>query len=167
MRVLPLLAAAAILAGCVTSPQNRDDFKKMIQGYPSLSVNATHTTSRRYEDVVATLERKWKECFAVQRTTQRTQGGMTTMRYTDTYHPRSRRVNNSLVEMTLQQTTQGMTMLNKVPEGGEYMVALDIERAPGNKAKLTWYSPSLGGWKSAWERSRDWSEGKDVACDAG
>ena len=166
MRGLSLVATVIFLAACTTSAQNRDDFKKTIQSYPSLSVTGSHASSRRFEDVVATLERKWKECYSVQRTTTRTQGGMTTMNYKDTFHPRVRRVNGSLVEMTLQVTTQGMIMLSKVPEGGDYVVALDIERAPGNKAKLTWYSASLGGWKAAWERHKQWSDGKDVACDA-
>jgi hypothetical protein len=166
MRGVLLLATAIFLTGCATSAQNRDDFKKTLQGYPSLSVTGSHVSNRRFEDVVATLERKWKECYGFQRTTTRTQGGMTTMNYKDTYHPKSRKVSNSLVEMTLQVTTEGMIMLSKVPEGGDYVVALDIERLPGSKTKLSWYSASLGGWKAAWERNKQWSDGKDVACEA-
>jgi hypothetical protein len=166
MRRVLVLATAAIVAGCQTSAPTRDEFKKGVQGYPSLAITGSHASSRRFEDVVATLERKWKQCYSVQTTTTRSQGGMTTMNYKDTLHPRVRRVNASLVEMTLQVTTEGMIMLSKVPEGGDFVVALDVERTAGNKAKLTWYSGSLGGWKAAWERNKQWSDGKDVACDA-
>jgi hypothetical protein len=160
-----LVLAAALAAGCQTV-ETRDDFKKGIQSHPSLTISGTHTSSRRFEEVVSTLERKWKQCYGGQRTTTRTQGGMTTMNYRDTFHPRVRKVNSSLVEMTLQMTTEGMIMLSKVPEGGDYLVALDVERTAGNKTKLIWYSGSLGGWKAAWERNKQWSDGKDVACDA-
>jgi hypothetical protein len=166
MRAILALAIAALLAGCQTSVETRDDFKKGIQSHPSLTITGSHTSSRKFEDVVATLERKWKQCYGVQRTTTRTQGGTTTMNYKDTFHPRVRKVNSSLVEMTLQVTTEGMIMLSKVPEGGDYIVALDVERIAGNKTKLTWYSGSLGGWKAAWERNKQWSDGKDVACEA-
>lgn len=87
---------------------------------------------------------------------------MNTARYRDNYHPKSRRVNDSLVEMTIQMTTQGMVMLSKVPHGGEYIVALDVHRVAGNKTKLKWYSRS--GWGDSWERNKKWSEGKDVGC---
>jgi hypothetical protein len=166
MRKALVLAAVALAAGCNTAPLTRDEFKKGVQSQSMLTLTGSHASSRRFEDAVAMLERKWKECYGFQRTTTRTQGGMTTMNYKDTYHPRVRKVSSSLVEMTLQMTTEGMIMLSKVPEGGDYIVALDVERAAGNKAKLTWYSGSLGGWKAAWERNKQWSDGKDVACDA-
>jgi len=152
------------LAGCVGAPQSRQELKTAAVEHPSLSVTGSYTSNRRLEDVAAALERKWKECYSVQRTTTRSQGGMTTMNYRDTYHPKSRRVSSSLVEMTLQMTTQGMIMMTKVPEGGEYIVALDLERVPGNKTRLTWHS--VMGWTSSWERNKQWSDGKDVPCES-
>jgi len=150
--------------GCVANPLTREELKKTATEHPGLSVLGTYTTNRGFEQVVASLDRKWQECYNVNRTTTRTQGGMTASRYRDTYNPKSRKVNNSLVEMTIQMTTQGMVMLSKVPKGGEYIVALDIKRLPGNKARLMWYSRA--GWGESWERNKKWSEGKDVACDA-
>ena len=60
-------------------------------------------------------------------------------------------------------TTRGMVMLSKVPEGGEYIVALDIERAGKNSTRLSWYSRP-GGWRDEWELNKQWSEGKDLPC---
>ena len=164
MRDVLLLVTVISLAGCVGAPQTRDELKTTAVDHPSLSVVGSYTSNRRLENVAATLERKWQECYNVRRTTTRSEGGMTTMRYRDTYRPQSRKVNNSLVEMTLQMTTEGMVMVTKVPPGGEYIVALDLERLPGNKTKLTWYS--VRGWTSSWERNKQWSEGKDVPCDS-
>jgi hypothetical protein len=165
MRIL-LFATVLALAGCVSTPQTRDEFKLMVQDHPRLAMVGSHTANRRFEDVIGSLERKWQECYGLQRTMTRTQGGMTTMRVRDTFHPQLSKVSDSVAEMTLRMTTEGMIMLNKVPEGGEYIVALDIERVARNRTKLTWYSGSMGGWKEGWERNKQWSEGKDVACEA-
>jgi hypothetical protein len=165
MRSVLSFIAVISLAGCVTPPQTRDELKTTLMNNPKMSIVGTYTANRRFEEVVATLERKWQECYGIRRTTTRTEGGMTTMRYRDTFHPQSRKVNNSLIEMTLQMTTEGMIMLSKVPQGGDYVVALDLERLSGSKTKLTWYSPAWG-WTEAWERNRQWSDGKDVACDS-
>ena len=159
-----LLIGVISLAGCVAAPQTRDELKTTAVAHPSLSVVGSHTSNRRLEDVAATLERKWRECYSVRRTTTRTASSGAMAAYRDTYHPKSRRVSNSLIEMTLQMTTEGMTSLTKLPPGGEYLVALDLERAPGNKTKVTWYS--IRGWTDSWERNKQWSDGKDLACEA-
>ena len=166
MRYALLLAAAVVLAACTTTPQTRDEFRTLAAGHPKFYLTGSYTANRRLEDVATTLQRKWEECYSVQRTTTRTQGGMTTSRYRDTFHPRIQKVSNSLIQMTLQQTTEGMIMLNKVPDGGEYIVVLDLERVSGNKTKLTWYSSQYAGWPQRWERNKQWSDGKDLACDA-
>jgi hypothetical protein len=165
MRGILSIITVIFLAGCVTSPQTRDELKTTMINHPSLAIVGTYTTNRRFEEVVATLDRKWQECYGIRKTTTRTEGGMTTMSYRDTFHPQSRKVNNSLVEMTLQMTTEGMIMLSKVPPGGDYIVALDLQRLSGNKTKLMWYS-SAWGWTEAWERNKQWSDGKNMACDS-
>lgn len=159
-----LLPVAILLTGCVAAPQTRDELKTVAAAHPSLSVVGSHTSNRRLEDVAAMLERKWQECYSVRRTTTREASSGARARYSDTYRPQLRKVSNALIEMTLQMTTEGMVMVTKVPEGGEYLVALDLERLPGNKTKLTWYS--VRGWTESWERNKRWSDGKDVACEA-
>lgn len=164
--LLPVIGVA-LLAGCVTSPQTREELKVSTRNHTSMAIVESHTANRRFEDVAATLQKKWQECYNIQvTTTRKTQSGMTTSRYRDEFHPHARKVNNSLVEMTLRMTTQGMVMLNKVPEGGEYIVALDIVRLPGDKARLDWYSPAWG-WKDAWAAAQQWSDGKNAPCPTG
>jgi len=158
-----LLIVVISLAGCVAAPQTRDELKTTAVAHPSLSVVGSYTSSRRFEDVAASLERKWQECYAVRRSTTREASSGARATYTDSYRPQFRKASNSRVEMTLQMTTQGMTSLTKLPPGGEYIVALDLERLPGNNTKLSWYS--IRGWTSSWERNKQWSDGKNVACD--
>ncbi len=166
--IITLAMVAALLTGCATTPQTRQEMKDTMKGSPRMAIAADYTSQRSYEDVVATLQRKWHECYSLQvTTTHATPGGMTTSRYRDTYHPYARHVNNSLFELTLRMTTQGMVMLNKVPEGGEYVVAVDVVRLPGNKSKVSWYSWTMGGWKSHWETHRQWIDGKNVPCPTG
>lgn len=166
--LLVSIIGVLMLSGCgsvVTTPQSRGEFTKEILDSPKVGLTESYTSSRRFEDVVRTLEQRWKECYSTAATTTRTQGGMTTMRYTDINHPRWQMINNNLVEFTLQQTTQGMMMINKVPPGGEYIVAMNVERLPGSKTKLTWYSYDLfGSSKESWERNKKWSDGQDAAC---
>jgi len=59
-----------------------------------------------------------------------------------------------------------MTMFNKVPPGGEYVVALNVERLPSNKAKLTWYSFNVfGSARDRWDQNKKWSDGQNAACE--
>ncbi len=161
-RFICLFFVVTLLMGCATSPQTREELKSVAKENPTVMVYETYTTSRHFEDVVGNLQQKWHKCYDLDVTTTRTEGGMPRSRYTDTFHPYFVKKNNSFNEMTLQMTTS-MKMLNKVPAGGEYIVALDVERAPGNKTKLTWYSRAWG-WKDWWEINKQWSDGKDAPC---
>lgn len=152
-----------ILLGCVTTmPQTRDEFKTLAGNHPTWYIADRYVSTRGFEDVIKSLEKKWQDCYSASRTTTRTSGGMTTSSYRDTYHPKAKKINNSLVEMTIQMTTEGMVMLDKTPPGGYYQAALDIRRAPGGKAALTWYSAN--GWKKEWEKNKQWADGENTSC---
>jgi hypothetical protein len=163
MRRLLLCFAIVFLSGCVTSPQTRKEFKTWTKEHTSMGLHEVYTVNRSLEDVVASLQKKWQQCYDMNATTRRSSGGVTTSNYTDTFHPHVKKVDKSLVEMTLQMTTKGMIMLNNVPEGGEYVIALDVQRQSQNKANLSWYSYSWGK-KEEWERNKEWGNGKDAPC---
>jgi hypothetical protein len=159
-----LCLAALLLSGCVTTPQTRDEFKSWTKAHNTVAIYENHTINRPLENVAASLQKKWQQCYNLDVTTTRKSGGMTTSRYTDTFHPKFRRINGSQIEMTLQMTTEGMIMLNKTPEGGEYNVALDLERIGPGRTKLTWHSYTWGGWRDAWELNKKWGEGQGLPC---
>lgn len=163
-RLFYSLVVLAALSGCATtSPQSRNELISFAKDHNTLMISESYTTNHRFEDVAATLERKWQECYGVSKTTIRSENGVRTSQYRDTFHPHFVRVNGMLLEMTLQMTTEGMVMLSKVPPGGDYIVALDVERLLGGKTRLTWSSAKWG-WKDQWDLNKQWSDGKDAAC---
>lgn len=89
---------------------------------------------------------------------------MTTMRITDTYHPSVNRVNDNLIEFTIQYTTKGASSLQKAPPGGYYGAALNVKRVGRDRTELAWYSPSHG-WKDEWVKIKEWATGKRSSCD--
>ncbi len=157
---------AVVLAGCagLTPSQTREEFvQRKLHGEPFSMVD-THVTKRRLEDVVKTLSQKTAECFNVDVTTRRSEGGMTTMNLKDKYRTTIRTVNANRAELTTRHTTQGMVSAQKVPKGGLYYRAVDIERMSSGSTKLTYYGPSIAAGKSAWAAMQQWSDGQPAAC---
>lgn len=164
MRRVLALPLPLLLAACVTTPRSREGLKAASVKSPRMMIADSYMARRSLDAVAAALERKWRECCEVSvTTTHANKAGMTTSRHRDTLHPKFRRVGNARVEMTLRMTTPGMIALNKVPAGGEYMVALDLERIAPNQTKLSWHSPRIG-WKDSGERNKQWADGKDAPC---
>lgn len=173
MRELMLICCAAtILSSCAGAApsQTREEFiQKKLSGAP-LSMVDTHVTKRRFDDVVNTLRQKTAECFNVNVTTRRTEGpsspqaGITTMKVTDEYRTTVRIVNANRAELTTQRTSKGQISLQKVPEGGFYHRAIDIERLASSTTKLTYYGPSLDSSKRAWAAIKQWSDGQKSPC---
>lgn len=162
MKYLIGFVVAVMLSACATSPQSRDELKSAARAHPTAMIYASYTSKRRFEDVIATLELKWNECYGISKSTTR-YGNGDAAQFRDTLHPRIDKVNGFLVEMTLQVSREGMARLGKVPEGGDYMVALDVERLLGAKTRLTWHSATAG-WQEQWELNKQWSDGKEAAC---
>ena len=167
MRRLVLISGiAAVLYGCagLTLSQTREEFvQRKLNGEPFSMVD-TYVTKRRFEDVVKTLSQKTTECFNVNITTRRTEGGMTTMNLKDEYRTTVRVVNLNRAEMTTRHTTKGMVSLQKVPEGGAYYRAVDIERLTSRTTKLTYYGPSIDSGKRIWTAIMQWSDGQPSRC---
>ncbi len=158
MRKLALLLGALLLSSCVAVPQNRQELIKTMKDNSNVAIVKTHVSSRPFEEVVSTLKRRWRECYNLVGTTRLPGGGG----YKETLYPEFRAVSNSHHEFTLRLKTEGMTMLATIPEGGEYTAALDVDRMPGNKTRLSWYSGS--GRADYWEKSVKWSDGENPLC---
>jgi hypothetical protein len=165
MRQLAILLLVA-LTGCAgNNPQTREEFRKTrLEGVP-LNMVDSYVANRRFEDVVNALKQKTAECFNVDVTMRRTQGGITTMNTTDEYRTTIRLVGPNVAELTTQfQMTKGQIVTQKVPEGGFYHRAVDIERISPRTTKLTYYGPSLESGKKAWAAVKQWSDGKASPC---
>jgi hypothetical protein len=160
-----VISCAIVLSGCSSYPQTRDDFRKSIRSGAGYSYTDSYVAKRPFDDVVRTLKQKVDQCFQANVTTTRTTaGGMTTMRQTDEYRAVIRVIDKNHAEFTSQVAMKGAILLEKMPEGGYYKAAMDIQRISPTTSKLTYYGDSLEGSKAVWAALRKWSDGVLVAC---
>lgn len=165
-RLVVIAGIVAVLAGCAGAApsQSREEFvQNRLRGAPFSMVDS-HLSKRRFDDVVNSLKRRTAECFNVDVTTRRTSGGATTMNVKDEYRTTVRKVSAERAELTTQYTSKGMVSLQKVPEGGFYYRAVDIEKITANSTKLTYYGPSIDSGKRAWAAMKQWGDGQPAAC---
>ena len=85
--------------------------------------------------------------------------GTTSHDYTATF----RTVNKAHAELTMQDNPLNPRIGPKMPKGGFYMMAVDVDRASANTTQLTFYGPSLA-WDETYDAIKRWSEGVAVGC---
>lgn len=154
-----------LVSGCASmDPQTRDEYRTAVDGGRPFSMKESFVAKRGFDDVVRTLRQKSDECFNVNVRTTRKQNGMTTMDTTDEVRTVIRVVNSKHAELTMQTNPKGIIMLNKVPEGGFYRMAIDIDRLTAGTTRLTYYGSSTDHGKRRLAVIKQWSDGKPVGC---
>ena len=158
--------AAALLAGCsMHYPQTREEFREgLVKSDSRFKLVETHVAKRRFDDVVRSLQQNVEPCFNQDVTTTRMQGGITTMNQTDEWRTTVKVVDRNRAEVTTQQTMKGAIVPVKVPPGGFYMGAMDVERLTASTTKLSYYGSTASGSKQRWDLMKQWSDGKAVPC---
>jgi hypothetical protein len=158
--------AAAVLSGCATNyPQTREELRKgIVESDSSFKFVDTYVAKRRFDDVVKSLKQNVEQCFDQDVTTTRSQGGMTTMNQTDEWRTSVKVINRNRAEVTTQMTMKGAIVPVKVPPGGFYVTAVDVERLTASTTKLSYYGSTSSGSKERWDLIRQWSDGKPTPC---
>jgi hypothetical protein len=158
--------AAAVLSGCAMNyPQTREEFRQQIVASDSrFKFIDTYVAKRRFDDVVKSLQANVVQCFDQNVTTTRAQGGITTMNQTDEWRSTVRVVNRNRAEVTTQMAMKGAIVPGKVPPGGMYMTAVDVERLTPSTTKLSYYGSTSSGSKERWDLVKQWSDGKPTPC---
>ncbi len=158
--------AAAVLSGCsMHYPQTREEFRQgIVSSDSSFKFVDTYVAKRRFEDVVRSLKQNVEACFDQDVTTTRTQGGMTTMNQTDEWRTTVQVINRNRAEVTTQMKMKGAMVPAKVPPGGFYVTAIDIERLTPSTTKLSYYGSTSSGSKERWDLVKQWSDGKPTPC---
>jgi hypothetical protein len=160
-----VLSVLALISGCASmDPQTRDEYRAAVDGGRPFSMKDSFVAKRGFDEVVRTLRQKSDECFNVNIKTTRKQNGMTTMATTDEVRTVIRIVNSKRAELTMQTNPKGIIMLNKVPEGGFYRMAIDIDRLTASTTRLTYYGSSTDHGKERLAIIKQWSDGKQVGC---
>jgi hypothetical protein len=158
--------AVAALSGCAMNyPQTRDEFRQQLVASDSrFKFIDTYVTKRRFDDVVKSLKGNVAQCFDQNVTTTRSQGGMTTMNVTDEWRTTVEVINRNRAEVTTQMKMRGAFVPGKVPPGGLYMTAVDVERLTPATTKLSYYGSTSSGSKERWDLIKQWSDGKPTPC---
>jgi len=159
--------ATAVLFGCgsMNYPQTREEFRKdLVSSDSSFKFVDTYVSKRRFEDVVKALKANVEACFNQDVTTTRTQGEMMTMNQTDEWRTTIKVINGNRAEVTTQQTIKGAIVPVKVPPGGFYVTAVDIDRLTASTTKLSYYGSTSSGSKERWDLIKQWSDGKPTPC---
>ena len=164
-RVILVALAATVLSGCAMNyPQTREEFRQQIIASDSrFKFVDTYVAKRRFDDVVKSLQQN-VQCFDQNVNTTRSSGGMTTMNQTDEWRSTFRVVDRNRAEVTTQMAMKGAFVPGKVPPGGLYMTAVDVERATPSTTKLSYYGSTSAGSKERWDLIKQWSDGKQTPC---
>lgn len=160
-----VLVAASVLSGCVQMPQTRPEFQQLVRSGASRSKMESHVTKRSLDDVVRSLEPRLTDCFDYSVTWRQTAGGATVGASREQWRSSVRPVDRNRVEVTIQRMVGGA--MQKQPEGGIYVMAVDLDRIDPATTKLTFYGSSTDFGSSSWDSLKRWSEGKTGPCPSG
>jgi hypothetical protein len=166
MRNAIVVALATVLSGCAMNyPQTREEFRQQIIAADSrFKFIDTYVAKRRIDDVVKSLQQNVVQCFDQNVTTTRASGGITTMNQSDEWRSTVRVVDRNRAEVTTQMAMKGAFVPGKVPPGGLFMTAVDIERLTPSTTKLSYYGSTSSGSKERWDLIKQWSDGKQTPC---
>lgn len=159
-----VLLAVTVLTGCAQLPQTRAEFQQLVRGGAALSQTDSHVANRSLDDVVRSLRSRLGDCFDYNVSWSRTEGAAVGM-FREKWQSSVRTLDKDHAEVTVQRVVGGA--VHKQPEGGIYVVALDLERIDAASTRLTFYGPGTSFGKSTWDSLRQWSAGKPAACPKG
>jgi hypothetical protein len=164
-KLVLVVGVASVLSGCAGgTPQTRNEFVQANVNGIAFSMVDTHISNRSFDQVVKSLRQKSDECFNNNVTTTRTEGGVKTMNVKDEFRTTVRVLSGSKAELTTQFTSKGIVYAQKVPDGGFYHRAVDIERVSPSATKLTYYGSRFASSKDAWSAIKQWGDGRASAC---
>lgn len=157
MRQLMLLGIMSfLLIGCVSTPQNPEEFKQFVPGFmfgktDKLTVNSS------LDEITATFEEKSRECLNVKVNYRIGPNDSAII-----YRSRVER-DKSRTQLILQYEYTRAATLNKQAEGGDYYVVVDATPAGGSKTTLDMYWVTHAN-DILINAIKDWARGKVKGC---
>lgn len=166
MRRLFPIGLALLLTGCGTFPQTPEEFRAYYLAetrpflFDTIARQETYETRRSFREVERRLTDRIEHCLNV--TVRKTAWVGTHLETTVmVYHTKIRRVGKDRAEITLQQDG-AVGVGAKAPEGGAYIMLVDLESKKGGGTSMTMYGRSVGpDFFEAFER---WANGGDPSC---
>ena len=155
------LFSLVYLSGCsLHHPQSAEEFRKLLPGSTFGEVEK-FVVNQPLHKIGKAFKQKAPECLNVSiRTVSQT--NMSYQVYTTTYKP-TVKVTPKKVELYLQQHMDNVLKVSKEPEGGYYMMVVDVEPVNKKKSQVTIYRSSIGN-ELIIKSIKRWANGKTRGC---
>ena len=149
------------LTGCsLHHPQSAAEFRKLLPGSTFGEVEK-FTVNQPLHKIGKAFKQKAPECLSASiRTESRTSTSYQV--YTTTYKP-TVKVSSKKVELHLQQHVDNVLKVSKEPEGGYYMMVVDVTPINKTKSQVTMYRASFGN-ELIIKSIKRWANGKTRGC---
>ena len=160
---LGVVCAAALVAGCaaLTVPQNAEEFKSTAgEKYAD-----KFEVKRSYRSVSDTLKKKSAECLDVSVTRSYVEyNGPYRANKTKTvkYRP-AVSATASKTEMQLQEDDGTVGGMQSVPQGGMYIVVVDVSPAGSASTRVEIYGANFGFWGAIPAAIKGWVNGENLS----
>jgi hypothetical protein len=147
----------AVMTGCMGVPRSRGE---LIDGAKAGKLGVGYedvTVARPFETIADLVERKTNECLNVH--TESGETGVRNYLIVNDYVPEFSRLSADTAQFTLRWYSNG----NLMPDGGSYLMAVDLQRAASGSTIARWAYPTmtLGDMTDA---MRAWIHGEDTPC---
>ena len=129
--------------GCFSMPQTAAEFRQAVPGSMSAK-HQSYEVNRSYREIGHTLRKKAKECLNVSVEVSSVGHGSAS-HWVDHYKP-TVVVGDQRAELHLQQHKVSRMLIkpHKEPEGGYYLIVVDVDRLSRDRVKVDMYVPRLG-----------------------
>ena len=159
MRKVVILVIGTLLAGCVTPPQTPSELREGVKRGAMMSKTERQEVNRSFKTVFTDVKTNTDKCLNVT-VIGSTPGTYGPVVESIPYHARSRMVGDKAGETVLQHSKRAT---GQMPEGGYFVMVMDIEETGPNKTAITIYGPSIG-FQNIYDAVLAWAKGETRAC---
>ena len=161
-----LLAVAALIliapaAFAIWVPQTRAEFVDAVAKGTRGAKMESFVVERGFDDVVKTFDARCTPCL--DKLVQRTANVGYVERSSTDYNPSFKHLSRDRAEFTMQVVHRPAGVGAHPPEGGLYVMAVDLKRAGAHRTEVVLYRPTMG-YKFLSEALMEWAEGTSTDC---
>ncbi len=162
---LPRLSPVAIVllcSACFSMPQTAEEFRQAVPGSFS-GKHESYEVDGSYAKIGAMLRRRANECLNVTVEVSST-GHCSASHWIDVYTP-TVVVGKQRTELHLQQHKKQANLIkpHKEPEGGYYLLVVDVEQRSRSRVQVDMYAPRMG-YDHLVEAVDGWIRGTSQLC---
>jgi len=166
-KMVPGLTLCAALCGCgsLGQPMSPSEFREQVS-HSSFATVQSFDAARPYQQVVETLRKKSQECLAVATTSSGTvfQGNMAMRETSHAVYKPTLAASDNKTELAVQIDFGEHVLVQKVPEGGMYILVAEAAPVDARTTKVTIYRGKIGKAQDIDDAIRSWVQGTSSSC---